>query len=199
MVKLFASAIAAVALLQGACAHMLVDSPPPRSGVVANELIAPCGGANEVTKNITTFAVSGDSEFVLRPGHDSGELIFNYFTDLTVTNSSKAFPLKTVPVPKPDTYTTTLDFSDAKLKSDQQIVVQAIYKATTDTGTEEYYVCFDVKLAEKAESASNSETSESDGESGLDSGSDSDTSAASSFAASTIGAALGLLAVAAAF
>ncbi|KAJ2828303.1 hypothetical protein IWW50_001454 [Coemansia erecta] len=197
MVKLFASALAALALLQGASAHMQVISPSPRSGVVGDELIAPCGGGNIVTKNITTFAASGDSEFVLRPSHGTGNLIFSYFTDLTVTNSSKALPLKDIPIPKPDTYKTTIDFADAKLKSGQQIVVQAIYNGTDDGKTEQYYVCFDVKLADKAEpSADASESeSESDGESGLDSSS----SGASSLTASAISAAVGLLVAAAAF
>ncbi|KAJ2141443.1 hypothetical protein IW136_002275 [Coemansia sp. RSA 678] len=197
MVKFFASALAAVALIQGACAHMQVISPSPRSGIVADELIAPCGGGNVETKNITTFAVSGDSEFVLRPSHGTGNLIFSYFTDLTVTNSSKAYPLKDVPIPKAGTYTTTIDFADAKLKSGQHIVVQAIYNGTDEGKTEKYHVCFDVKLADKAESSAGTESSETEGESGLDS--DSDSSSASSLTASAISAAIGMLVVAAAF
>ncbi|KAJ2078297.1 hypothetical protein H4R24_004574 [Coemansia sp. RSA 988] len=188
MVKLLASGIATIAFLQSAWAHMSVISPPPRSGITADELIGPCGGANSLTKNVTTFAVDGDSEFVLRPGHGKGNLIFSYFTDEKVDNSTKAHPLKDVPVPKPDTYKTTINFSDAGLKSGDQIVVQAIYNGTDEGKTEEYYACFDVKLADEAN------------------GNDESTSSSSSlFAASTIttkivfGTAFSLLVAAAAF
>ncbi|KAJ2616418.1 hypothetical protein H4S08_000809 [Coemansia sp. RSA 1365] len=174
MVKLLANGIATIALFQSAWAHMQVISPPPRSGITADQLSGPCGGVNSLTKNVTTFAVDGDSEFVLRPGHGAGNLIFSYFTDETVDNKTKAYSLKDVPVSKPDTYNTTINFSDAGLKSGDQIVVQAIYNGTDDGKTEQYYACFDVKLTGKASN-------------GKDNGDDDGTSSASSlFAASAI-------------
>ncbi|KAI9474673.1 hypothetical protein LPJ78_003374 [Coemansia sp. RSA 989] len=188
MVKFFALASAAATLLQSAYAHMSIISPPPRSGVVADEIYAPCGNGNTPTSNITTFAVEGNSEFVLRPGHGTGTLTFSYFTDLTVTNSSTAHLLKEVPVPKPDTYTTDIDFSKANLKSGDHIVVQAVYNATTDGKVELFYACFDVQLADEASSKD-----EGDATDGLDS----TTSGASSISA--IGSVVGLLAMAAAF
>ncbi|KAJ1851990.1 hypothetical protein LPJ73_002912 [Coemansia sp. RSA 2703] len=160
MVKIFASAVAAAALLQSAFAHMAVISPPPRSGIVANELIKPCGGGNDVVaKNTTTFSVaSSNNNFVLRPSHGTGNLIFNYFTDLTVTNNSIAHPLDNIQIPAAGTYDTKIDFAKAGLKAGQQIVVQAIYNGTDSGETEEYYVCFDVKLTDEIiESSSDSE------------------------------------------
>ncbi|KAJ1648073.1 hypothetical protein J3B02_002108 [Coemansia erecta] len=170
MVKIFASAaVTAFALVQSACAHMAVISPPPRSGIIGNELLKPCGGGNQVVdRNITTFAVDSTSNFVLRPSHGTGNLIFNYFTDLDVTNSSKAYPLDDVPISKPDTYTVPIDFAKAGLKDGQHIVVQAIYNGTDDGETEQYYVCFDVKLGE-VESAGSDSENHSDSEDELDS------------------------------
>ncbi|KAJ2792976.1 hypothetical protein H4R21_006075, partial [Coemansia helicoidea] len=149
MVKLLSSAVvAAAAIAQGAWAHMKVIAPPPRVGDTKDQLIAPCGGGNVPTKNLTTFSVNGDSEFVLRPGHGTGNLIFNYFLDTTVTNDSVAHPLKDVPMPKPDTYSTKIDFAAAGLKAGQQIVVQAINNVTDDGKNSQFYACFDVKLGD---------------------------------------------------
>ncbi|KAJ2415792.1 hypothetical protein GGI10_001452 [Coemansia sp. RSA 2530] len=159
MVKLFATLLASAALLQGALGHMAVISPPPRSGIVANQLLKPCGGGNTLTTNVTTYDVDSKSVFVLRPGHGAGNLIFNYFTDSTITNDTKSFPLADVPVPKPGTYNTTLDFAKAGLKNGQSIVVQAIFNGTDDGKTEEYYVCFDVKLASLSTGSSSATTS----------------------------------------
>ncbi|KAJ2780499.1 hypothetical protein GGI15_003522 [Coemansia interrupta] len=209
MVKIFASAVAAAALLQSAYAHMAVISPPPRSGIVANELLKPCGGGNDVVaKNTTTFSVASGStnNFILRPSHGSGNLIFNYFTDLTVTNNSVAHPLDNVPIPAAGTYETALDFAKAGLKSGQQIVVQAIYNGTDSGETEEYYVCFDVKLTDEIiESSSDSDSEDaggSDGDDELDSvestKSGSPMSATIS-AKAVLGAAAGLLVAAFAF
>ncbi|KAJ2328899.1 hypothetical protein GGI00_004075 [Coemansia sp. RSA 2681] len=147
MVKLFATLLASAALLHSALGHMSVISPPPRSGIVANQLLRPCGGGNTLTTNVTTYDVDSKPVFVLRPGHGAGNLIFNYFTDLTVTNDTKALPLADVPIPKPGTYNTTLDFAKAGLKNGQSIVVQAIFNGTDSGKTEQFYVCFDVKLA----------------------------------------------------
>ncbi|KAJ2490131.1 hypothetical protein IWW37_003399 [Coemansia sp. RSA 2050] len=147
MVKLLATLLASAALLQGALGHMAVISPPPRSGIVANQLLKPCGGGNTLTTNVTTYDVDSKPVFVLRPGHGVGNLIFNYFTESTITNDTKSFPLADVPVPKPGTYNTTLDFAKAGLKNGQSIVVQAIFNGTDDGKTEAYYACFDVKLA----------------------------------------------------
>ncbi|KAJ2704942.1 hypothetical protein H4R19_005182 [Coemansia spiralis] len=161
MVKLLSSAVAAAVIAQSAWAHMSVIAPPPRSGIVKDELIAPCGGGNVPTKNMTTFSVNGNSDFVLRPGHGSGNLIFSYFLDTTVTNDTKAHLLKDVPIPKPDTYTTTIDFAAAGLKAGQQIVVQAIYNGTDDGKTDKYYVCFDVKLSGASPASASHEEHES--------------------------------------
>ncbi|KAJ1868948.1 hypothetical protein H4R99_005731 [Coemansia sp. RSA 1722] len=209
MVKIFASAVAAFALVQSACAHMAVISPPPRNGVIGDELLKPCGGGNEVTRNVTTFSVDSTSNFVLRPSHGTGNLIFNYFTDLTVTNNSVAHPLANIEIPKADTYDTPIDFGKAGLKNGQQIVVQAIYNGTDDGETVPYYVCFDVKLGEVEDASSDAN---SDGEQGsvsddgdeLDSveSSESKSSSASSAFVSTksvLGAAAGLLIAAFAF
>ncbi|KAJ2013797.1 hypothetical protein IW146_009176 [Coemansia sp. RSA 922] len=147
MVKLFTALIASAALLQGALGHMQVISPSPRSGIVADEIYKPCGGGNTLTTNVTTYDVNSKPVFVLRPGHGSGNLIFNYFTELTITNDTKSFPLADIPIPKAGTYNTTLDFAKAGLKNGQSIVVQAIYNGTDAGKTEAYYVCFDVKLA----------------------------------------------------
>ncbi|KAJ2757028.1 hypothetical protein GGI19_000381 [Coemansia pectinata] len=147
MVKLFTALLASAALLQGALGHMQVISPPPRSGIVADELYKPCGGGNTLTTNVTTYDVNSKPVFVLRPGHGTGNLIFNYFTELTITNDTKSFPLADIQIPKAGTYNTTLDFAKAGLKNGQSIVVQAIYNGTDSGKTEAYYVCFDVKLA----------------------------------------------------
>ncbi|KAJ1735514.1 hypothetical protein LPJ61_000507 [Coemansia biformis] len=197
---------------------MSVIAPPPRSGITADELIRPCGGANEPTKNLTTFGVGDQSEFILRPGHGSGNIIFNYFLDTTVSNDTKSYPLANVPIPQPGTYTTKIDFASAGLKSGQQIVVQAIYNGTDSGKTEEYYVCFDVKLADKAPSSASGEDHSSanngdhssanngDHSSASNGGHSSETSAASSFAMQVVSlkaalgaAAAGLLVAAAAF
>ncbi|KAJ2783667.1 hypothetical protein H4R18_001577 [Coemansia javaensis] len=193
MLKSIATTVAAVALFQGALAHMGVISPPPRNGVVADELQRPCGGGNTPTKNVTTFAVDGDSEFVLRPGHGTGNILFNYFTDTTVTNDTKSYPLANVPVPKPGNYTTKLDFGKAGLKAGQSIVVQAIFNGTDEGKTEQYYVCFDVKLAADSSGSSDSESSNTKT-------SDTNTSDTHSGASPKVvfGAAIGLLAAAAA-
>ncbi|KAJ2795491.1 hypothetical protein H4R20_005859 [Coemansia guatemalensis] len=202
MVKLLASGIATIALLQSAWAHMQVISPSPRSGITADQLIGPCGGANSLTKNVTTFAVDGDSEFVLRAGHGTGNIIFSYFTVETVDNNTKAHSLKDVPVPKPDTYNTTINFSESGLKSGDQIVVQAIYNGTDEGETEEYYVCFDVKLADEASGSDDGSDTESEEDSSTD---DNTSSSSSLFATSTIttkavfGTAFSLLVAAAAF
>lgn len=165
--------LSGAALLQGACAHMKVISPSPRNGAIKDELNKPCGGINTPTKNITTFdANSSDSEFILRPSHGTGNLIFNYYTDLTVTNNTKSFPLDNVPIPTPGTYKTKLDFSKAGLKNGQSIVVQAIYNGTDHGETEEYYACFDIKLAPSSNSGSESE-SEPESDSKMDSNTDS--------------------------
>ncbi|KAJ2160216.1 hypothetical protein GGF46_002425 [Coemansia sp. RSA 552] len=159
MVKVLSAVSAAAAvLLHGASAHMQVISPPPRSGVMGDQLLRPCGGGNEPTKNVTTFAASGDSEFELRPSHGTGNIIYSYFTDATVTNSSEAHKLDDIEVPEPGTYKTKLDFSKAGLKAGQDIVVQAIYNGTDDGKTEQYYVCFDIKLVDEAESSGDSES-----------------------------------------
>ncbi|KAJ2910736.1 hypothetical protein GGI21_000556 [Coemansia aciculifera] len=147
MVKLFAALLASAALVHSALGHMQVISPPPRSGIIANELNKPCGGANTLTTNVTTYDVNSNPVFVLRPSHGTGNIIFNYFTDLTVTNDTKSYPLANVPVPVAGTYNTTIDFAKAGLKDGQSIVVQAIYNGTDSGATEEYYVCFDIKLA----------------------------------------------------
>ncbi|KAJ2746402.1 hypothetical protein GGI20_001398 [Coemansia sp. BCRC 34301] len=148
MVKLFTTLLASAALFHSALGHMRVISPPPRSGIVGDQLYKPCGGGNVVTKNVTTYDVDTKALFVLRPGHGAGNLIFNYFTDLTITNDTKSFPLADIAVPKPDTYNTTLDFAKAGLKNGQSIVVQAIFNGTDEGKTEQYYACFDVKLAD---------------------------------------------------
>ncbi|KAJ1966485.1 hypothetical protein GGI12_000060 [Dipsacomyces acuminosporus] len=211
MVKLFSGLLAASALVYGASAHMKVISPKPRSGIVADELIKPCGGGNTPTANVTTYAIDSKPVFSLRPGHGSGNLIFNYFTDLTVTNDTKAYPLENIPIPKAGDYNTTLDFAKAGLKPGQSIVVQAIYNGTDEGKTEQYYVCFDVKIARAGEasaSASSPASSETGALSGLESASatgsakapasSSKPNSASSVKAA-LGAALGLLAAAAAF
>ncbi|KAJ2726816.1 hypothetical protein GGI07_000327 [Coemansia sp. Benny D115] len=217
MVKIFASAIATAALLQSTLAHMLVVSPPPRSGVVSDELLKPCGGGNTfVARNATTFSVDAPGEFVLRPGHGKGNLIFSYFTEQTITNDTKATFLQSVDVPEPKTYNTTLDFAKAGLKNGQDIVVQAIYNGTDDGVTEEYYVCFDVKLADvssasESASASKSDDSKSDSKdesktSSDDKDEDKDKSSSTSGALTStisakavLGAAVGVLAAAFAF
>ncbi|KAJ1826990.1 hypothetical protein LPJ56_001902 [Coemansia sp. RSA 2599] len=208
MVKVFASAVAALALVQSAYAHMGIISPLPRSGIIGNQLLKPCGGGNEVVdRNITTFSVDSTNLFSLRPSHGTGNLIFNYFTDLDVTNDTVAHPLEDIKIDKPGTYNTTLDFAKAGLKNGQQIVVQAIYNGTDDGETEQYYVCFDVKLAEIEESGSDSKESSSDSkdssetEKGEDSQSSSSGSvqSASVSAKAVLGAAAGLLVAAFAF
>ncbi|KAJ1723617.1 hypothetical protein LPJ53_002057 [Coemansia erecta] len=209
MVKIFASAVAAAALLQSAYAHMAVISPPPRSGIVANELNKPCGGGNDVVaNNITTFSVASGStnNFVLRPSHGTGNLIFNYFTDLTVTNNSVAYPLDDVPIPVAGTYETSLDFAKAGLKAGQHIVVQAIYNGTDSGDTEEYYVCFDVELSdeiiESASDSKNDSDSDSDDDDELDSVESTKSGSPKAAAISTkavLGAAAGLLVAAFAF
>ncbi|KAI8325621.1 hypothetical protein GQ54DRAFT_254505, partial [Martensiomyces pterosporus] len=184
MVKLFSGLLAAAALLQGAVAHMSVISPPPRSGIIANELIKPCGGGNTPTTNVTTYAIDSNPVFVLRPGHGSGNLIFNYFTDLTVTNDTKAYPLDNVPIPAAGVYNTTLNFAKAGLKAGQSIVVQAIYNGTDEGTTDQYYVCFDIKLAKSGE-ASGTASSPASSETGALHGLESSTAAATSAPASS--------------
>ncbi|KAJ2808547.1 hypothetical protein H4S07_003397 [Coemansia furcata] len=191
MVKLFAALLASAALLQGALGHMQVISPPPRSGIVANELIKPCGGGNTLTTNVTTYDVNSKPVFVLRPSHGSGNLIFNYFTELTITNDTKPFPLANIPIPKADTYNTTLDFAKAGLKNGQSIVVQAIYNGTDSGVTDQYYVCFDVKLAGISSTAT-SDTSSAP-TSASSSGSSKHDSETSKNAASSIQAVLGAI------
>ncbi|KAJ1958033.1 hypothetical protein EC988_000529 [Linderina pennispora] len=167
--KFFTGLVAAAAIAQGAFAHMGVIAPKPRSGVVADELIAPCGGGNTLTKNVTTAAVGSKTLFSLKPGHGSGNLIFSYFTDLTVTNDTKATHLLDVQVPQPGIYNTTIDFAQHDLKAGQNIVVQAVYNCTDDGNNEKFYVCFDVSVADSASASSAAEpSSEGGAESGLD-------------------------------
>ncbi|KAJ1883730.1 hypothetical protein LPJ66_010950 [Kickxella alabastrina] len=212
MVKIFATAIATAALLQCAWAHMGIISPPPRSGIVGDQLNKPCGGSNALTRNVTTFSVDALNDFVLRPSHGTGNLIFNYFTDITVTNDSIAHPIIDVPIPAPNTYTTPLDFAKAGLKNGQSIVVQAIYNGTDHDETEQYYVCFDVKLSADADTVKSDSADDKESEdAGLDSKTDdakdeskssSSSSAPKSALVSTkavIGAAAGLLVAAFAF
>ncbi|KAJ1995321.1 hypothetical protein GGI04_005840 [Coemansia thaxteri] len=204
MVKLLAALLASAALLQCASAHMSVISPPPRSGIIANELIKPCGGGNTLTKNVTTYDANSGALFVLRPGHGTGNLLFNYFTDLTVTNDTKSFPLANVPIPVAGTYNTTLDFAKAGLKNGQSIVVQAIYNGTDSGNTDQYYVCFDVKLASASSTAGPGAThtaSDIESDSGLDTQASQAKTTKTSGAVSSVKAALGAfigLAVAAA-
>ncbi|KAJ1945124.1 hypothetical protein FBU59_002405 [Linderina macrospora] len=167
--KFFTGLVAAAAIAQGAFAHMGVIAPKPRSGVVADELLAPCGGGNTLTKNVTTAAVGTSTLFSLKPGHGQGTLIFNYFTDLTVTNDTKATLLQQVDIPTPGIYNTTIDFSKHGLKAGQNIVVQAVYDMTEGSDNEKFYVCFDVAVADSASASADAEpSSEGGAESGLD-------------------------------
>ncbi|KAJ2556953.1 hypothetical protein EV175_001657 [Coemansia sp. RSA 1933] len=193
---LFGLLLAVASLLQCAYAHMAVISPPPRSGIIANELTKPCGGANSLTTNVTTVSDSVPFNFVLVPEHGTGNIILSYFTDITVTNSSVAVFMESTDVPKAGQYEIPVTFDTYGLQNGQEIVVQAVYNGTDSGETEEYYVCFDIKLSADAASSS-----ESDGNDGLDSSTEDSSSSAMSLLQSTpsmtklaFGVALGLFA-----
>ncbi|KAJ2660085.1 hypothetical protein IWW48_003137 [Coemansia sp. RSA 1200] len=190
MIKLLSGLLLAASLAQSAFAHMSVISPPPRSGIVADQLEKPCGGANSLTKNVTTVSDSEPLNFVLKPGHGTGNIIFSYFTDITVTENSVAVFMDSTDVPKAGKYEIPVIFDKYGLKNGQNIVVQAIYNGTDDGKTEEYYACFDVKLSADASASaedSSDETnaasdSETGGDNGLDSSDHSDNTETSSAA-----------------
>ncbi|KAJ1735791.1 hypothetical protein LPJ72_001707 [Coemansia sp. Benny D160-2] len=215
MVKLLSGLLLAVSLAQGVFAHMSVVSPPPRSGIIADELEKPCGGANSLTRNVTTVSDSEPLNFVLAPGHGSGNIILSYFTDITVTENSVAVFMDSTDVPKAGKYEIPVTFDKYGLKNGQDIVVQAIYNGTDSGETEEYYVCFDIKLSADASASADDSSdgtdtasdSETGGDNGLDSSSHSDNTVTSSAASLhsqsglsmtklALGTALGLIAAA---
>ncbi|KAJ1800974.1 hypothetical protein LPJ59_000659 [Coemansia sp. RSA 2399] len=173
MVKLFSGLFLAASLVQCAYAHMSVISPPPRSGIIANELQKPCGGANTLTTNVTTVSDSVPLNFVLEPLHGTGNIILSYFTDPTVTNSSVSVFMESTDVPKAGQYEIPVTFDNYGLQNGQAIVVQAVYNGTDSGETEEYYACFDIKLSADASTSSGSPDAESNGESGGEDGIDS--------------------------
>ncbi|KAJ2088494.1 hypothetical protein IW138_004182 [Coemansia sp. RSA 986] len=189
---------------------MNVISPPPRSGIVANELEKPCGGANTLTKNVTAVSDSSPFNFVLRPSHGTGNIILSYFTDATVTESSVPVFMESTDVPKAGEYKIPVTFDKYGLHNGQSIVVQAIYNGTDSGETEEYYVCFDIKLsadasnsaAESGDETNTASNSESGGDDGLDSSTEHSSSSAMSLLQSSplmAKLALGIFAAAAFF